>query len=274
MHTCLISGEVFGHLGVGFYRPHTPYVAPTEYFRKHPKEKVELARFSKEDLQDLPQPAVHSVRRKKEQQNLPVKTQRTVIQAYSAAISLMDAQVGRLLDALDRLGMKDNTLIVFTSDHAYHMGEHGWWQKTTLFEESARVPLIFAGPGVPEGKSTQAIAELVDVYPTLTELAGLDSPGWVAGDSLVPVLEDPDASVNEAALTQLWKSNFSIRTERYRYTEWKRGEGGRELYDHENDPSERTNLANDPSHKETVKRLSKLLDEKLEEATGVPDKLK
>lgn len=261
-------------LAVGFYRPHTPYVAPTRHFKKHPKERIELADFKPEDWEDLPKPAVHSLTRKEEQRDLPEATQRPVIQAYYAAISLMDAQVGRLLNALSRLGIDDNTIIVFTSDHGYHLGEHGWWQKTTLFEEAARVPLLLAGPGVPQGKSTAAITELVDIYPTLAELAGLESPEWVAGKSLIPVLEDPSASVNQAALTQLWQDSFSIRTQRYRYTEWNGGNGGAELYDHRHDPAERENLIGDSKYEETRQQLSRLLEQKLEAARGVPAKLK
>lgn len=258
-------------LAVGFYRPHTPYVAPKRYFRQYPRDGLELARFPDDDWDDLPEPAVRSLTRKKAQLDLPAETQRTVKQAYYASVSLMDAQVGRLLNALARLELEEDTIVVFTSDHGYHLGEHGWWQKTTLFEESARVPLIVAGPGVPAaGRSTAALAELVDLYPTLAELAGLKSPGWLAGRSLVPALEDPEASVKQAALTQLRSDSFSIRTDRFRYTEWQGGKGGAELYDHRKDPGELHNLAGDESQRATVERLSRLLHEKLDAARQTP----
>ena len=132
-------------LAVGFYRPHTPYVAPKEYFAGYPQQQMPLVQGVEEDQQDLPAPALGS--HKKEHELLTDELRQQAIQAYFASITFMDAQVGRVLDALDRLGLADNTIVVFTSDHGYHLGEHGLWQKMSLFEESARVPLIIAAPG-------------------------------------------------------------------------------------------------------------------------------
>jgi arylsulfatase A-like enzyme len=186
-----------------------------------------------------------------------------------------------LLDALDRLKLADRTIVVFHSDHGYHTGEHdGMWQKQSLFEESARVPLIIAAPGSKaNGKSTAAIAELIDVYPTLAALCGLESAPGLPGESLVPQLSDPDASGKGFAITQVRRgggmgkaknkakaaegafAGYSIRVSRWRYTEWDGGAKGAELYDHTSDPHEFTNLAKDPQHAPTVKRLAQELHE-------------
>jgi iduronate 2-sulfatase len=176
----------------------------------------------------------------------------------------MDTQLGRVLDALDRLGLADNTIVVFTSDHGYHLGEHGLWQKLSLFEESTRVPLIIAAPGAgAKGVSAEAPVGLIDLYPTLTELCGVEAPKSLQGQSLVPMLKDPSKSGRGWTLTQVTRRvkgsrvfGFTLRTPHWRYTEWDEGRAGRELYDHGNDPHELTNLADDPAQAERVKELS------------------
>ncbi|HBJ82520.1 MAG TPA: iduronate-2-sulfatase, partial [Verrucomicrobiales bacterium] len=189
----------------------------------------------------------------------------------------MDAQVGRVVDALDKNGLADNTIIVFTSDHGYHMGEHGLWQKMSLFEGSARVPMLIVAPGT-AGKGTvvnEPVSHL-DLYPTLTELAGVKAPANLQGQSLVPMLKDASAKGRGWALTQVTRGGgakratvsrdagsggkkifgYSLRTLRWRYTEWDEGKAGTELYDHDNDPQELTNLAAKPEHAQTVAELS------------------
>jgi len=229
----------------------------------------------KEDQADLPAPALGSY--KKEQDKLTDKLRRQTLQAYLASISFMDAQVGHVLAAVDRLGLAENTIIVFTSDHGYHMGEHGLWQKQSLFEESARVPLIIAGPGVAKpGSVAEAPVGLIDLYPTLTELCGVKAPANLQGQSLVPMLKDPAAKGRGWALSQVVRGGgfnrmgasaaigdngkrffgYALRTPRWRYIEWDQGRQGRELYDHENDPKELTNLADRPEHAETIAQLS------------------
>ena len=259
-------------LAVGLYRPHTPYVAPKKYFEMYPADEIVVPRTPEGYLDTLPKSARISLTRKKDQLNLPDETARKAIQAYHASITFADAQVGRILNALDANGLADNTIVLFTSDHGYHMGEHGHWQKTTLFENAARVPLILAGPGVKaKGKASQTLAESVDFYPTLAELAGTRPPKYISGVSLVPALVDPNASPRGSALTQ-YADGYSIRTPRYRYTEWgDEGAGGNELYDHESDPEEMTNLAGNPDHAETVARLSKLLRGRVAAARKKPD---
>jgi uncharacterized sulfatase len=254
-------------LACGFYRPHTPYVAPHKYFDMYPREKLPLAEQQAGDLDDIPPAALQSRRR-----DMDERLTREARQAYFASITFMDQQVGKLLDALDRLKLADRTIVVFHSDHGYHTGEHdGMWQKQSLFEQSARVPLIIAAPGnKAAGKPAAGCVELIDVYPTLADLCGLTAPAELPGKSLAPQLADASAPTKGFALSQVRRGGrggkkkaasapfpgYSIRTDRWRYTEWDGGEKGIELYDHQSDPQEFTNLAQDPAQAATLKRLS------------------
>ena len=258
-------------LAVGLFRPHTPFVAPKKYFDLYPPESIQIPRVPKNYLRTLPPPARQSLTRKKNQVHLEESLARQTIQAYHASISFADAQLGRVLDALDSTGLAGNTIVLFTSDHGYHMGEHGHWQKTTLFENATRVPLILAGPGIgSEGVTTQAPAEMVDFYPTLAELCGLPHSGHLSGISLVPALMDPEARPREAALTQ-YLNGYSLRTERFRYTEWgEKGSLGAELYDHSTDPEELENLANNDQFQKTRKELSGKLHRRIQSVRTAP----
>jgi arylsulfatase A-like enzyme len=177
--------------------------------------------------------------------------------------SLVPGSYGRVLDALDRLGLADRTIVVFTSDHGYHLYDHGLWQKQSLFERSARVPLIVSAPGkAGNGRRTRALAELVDLYPTLADLAGLPAPDYLEGVSLAPVLADPARVVKDAAFTQVRRgelNGYTIRTDRWRYTSWDEGRQGEQLYDMAADPGETTNLASDPKWAATVAELRQRL---------------
>jgi len=204
--------------------------------------------------------------------NTPVKTALGIkaIQAYYASISFADAQLGRILDALDETKLSKNTIVVFTSDHGYHMGEHGHWQKTTLFENATRVPLIMAGPGIALGHEASSIAEMVDLYPTLADLASIAAPKFTSGISLKDGLADPAKTPRKSALTQ-YENGYSIRTHRYRYTEWgEQGSDGKELYDHQHDPAELHNLAAHKDQRQTVARLAELLHQRVNEAQKPP----
>ena len=271
-------------IAMGFYRPHTPYVAPRKYFDMYPLHMVQLPIEPRDDLVDIPHSAWVD---RRYQLNLSETKKREAMQAYWASISFVDAQLGRILDAVEELGLSDNTIIVFWSDHGYHMGEHQLWQKTTLFENSARVPMMIASPQHRKtaGLPTESVAELVDLYPTLADLVGLDAPQHLVGTSLVPVLDDPTVSVRETALTTFDTSDrvnrpplrpravgYSVRTERWRYTEWgEDGKLGAELYDHWNDPKEYVNLALAPHAQETVAAMKKLLDKHVALATTKPN---
>jgi iduronate 2-sulfatase len=201
----------------------------------------------------------------------------------------MDAQVGRVLDALDRHGLADDTVIVLTSDHGYHVGEHGLWQKMSLFEESARVPLLVVAPGrARPGGVARAPVSQVDLFPTLAALCDVPAPDALQGQSLVPMLEDPTSEGRNWALTQVVRGSalgritrsldaggrgkrffgYSLRTPRWRYTEWDEGREGRELYDHDADPRELVNLAERPEQAEQVAALARQLHDAV--ATTLP----
>jgi iduronate 2-sulfatase len=254
-------------LAVGFYRPHTPYVSPESYFKHYPEQDMPVVQGVAEDQADIPAPALGS--HKKEHDQLTDPLRRQCVQAYWASVTFMDAQVGRVLNALERLGLADHTIVVFTSDHGYHLGEHGLWQKMSVFEESARVPLIIAAPNrAGQGTVAHAPVGLVDVYPTLTELCGVQAPKNLQGQSLVPMLKDPTVTGRGWTLSQVRRGGsqnsffgYSLRTPRWRYTEWAEGQQGRELYDHDTDPRELRNLAHDPEHEKTVTRLARQLDQ-------------
>jgi iduronate 2-sulfatase len=259
-------------LGVGFFRPHTPYVSPKKYFSLYPAEKVTLAENPAGDREGKPAAALTVF---PPHYGMDEGLQRTVTQAYYASVSFMDAQFGIVLDELDRLGLADRTVVVYLSDHGYHLGEHGQWQKMTVFEEAARVPLVISAPGMKAaGRSTSRPAELVDVYPTLADLCGLAAPAELEGISLRPLLDDPARPWKKAAFTQVvhrvqggraekpGKSAVmgrSARTERYRYTEWGEDPAAVELYDHQADPHEWHNLASDPGSADVVRQMKQQL---------------
>ena len=259
-------------LGVGFFRPHTPYVAPKKYFDLYPAEEMRLPYAPADDRDDIPVAAfAHNCPVANYNLEKPVLLK--ALQAYYACVSFVDAQVGRLLDALDRLDLANETIVVFWSDHGYHLGEHnGIWQKRTLFEQSAKAPLIIRVPGARgNGQSCRRIVEFVDIYPTITAAAGVECPGHVAGKSLLPLLENPQAEWNGMAVTQVLRPDddrldsmvmgCSIRTDRWRYTEWANGTKGVELYDHHSDPMEFRNLAVKPdgAAKAVIDRLGPAL---------------
>ena len=263
------------YMAVGLYRPHTPFVAPKKYFEMYPLDKITVPTIPDGYLNTIPKPAASSISRKKDQINLKTNLAKQAIQAYYASITFADAQLGRILSTLQSTGLDKNTIVVFTSDHGYHMGEHGHYQKTTLFENATRIPLIITGPSVKQlNKSAEGLVEMVDIYPTLTELAGLKTPKFVAGKSLVPILNDATASIRESALTQ-FQNGYSIRTSRYRYTHWGAdGEAGNELYDHSNDPEELVNLSQNDKYSDIVKQLSQMLKDRVAQANLPPQGIK
>jgi len=252
-------------LAVGFFRPHTPYNAPKSYFDLYDRNSLPLPTNIEQDQSDIPKPALASS--KKEQAGLSDDLQREILQAYYASISYMDAQVGRVVDALDRLQLAENTIIVFTSDHGYHTGQHGLWQKMSLFEESSRVPLIVVVPGKTQPGSVIATpVSHIDLFPTLADLSGIPAPKNLQGQSLVPILKNTNETGRGWAITQVTRGGqnnqfygYSLRTKRWRFTEWDNGLRGRELYDHDADPKEITNLIGKPEVEIVTKDLSQQL---------------
>ena len=255
-------------LACGFYKPHLPMVAPQAYWDLHPLDQIQLP-----DNMDFPTGLPKAFRfRSHELRNyqgipesgpLDEDTGRSLIRAYRACVSFVDAQVGRVLDELDRLGLAERTIIVLWGDHGWQLGEHGFWGKHTNFEVATRIPLVIVAPGVAGGRATSRLVESIDLYPTLCELAGVTPPGHLQGKSLRPLLADVDAAHKDAIFTRIG-GDEAVRTERYRYMEArnKAGRGalrGVGLFDLEKDPGENHNVAEDPAYAEVLPRLRDLL---------------
>ena len=249
-------------LAVGFYKPHCPWITPGGYFERYSLDTMKLPEIALDFRESVPAPALASTKPWPYLGVTPDQARECKL-AYYAAISFVDAQIGRVLDSLDRLGLRENTVVVFWSDHGYHLGEHGLWFKQSCFEESARVPVIIAPPATKSaGKVCARTVELLDLYPTIADLAGLTPPKGLQGVSLRPLLENPAAEWKRPAFTQVQRGAFpghSVRTERWRYTEWDFAAKGAELYDHNADPQELHNLAADPLHAATVAEMKALL---------------
>ena len=186
------------------YRPHVPFVAPEKYFKLYKNKNFFYFTKFKSIFRNHSKPAAISVRRKKEQIDLDPELAQEIIEAYYATISFVDAQIGRVLDKLKKTGLDKKTIVVFTSDHGYHLGEHGHWQKQTLFEHATRVPLIFSGPGISSGLDPiNEPVELVDLYPTIMDLLDMEIPDFVRGKSLNPYFKGSKIPIRNSALTEL-----------------------------------------------------------------------
>ncbi len=255
-------------LAVGFYRPHVPLTAPKEFFDQHDPAAMPLP----PDFDTQPRP-VAGMPRDEFRQNIDlfcmrsfsVAEARQAIRAYYACVSYMDAQLGRVLDELEKLGLRNNTIIVFWGDHGWHLSEKGMWAKGTTFEVSSRGPLLIIDPRMETGgQASPRVVQHLDIYPTLVDLCGLPQPAWLEGTSLTPLLRDPAAPWDRPAYTvqtRNWFLGRSVRTERWRYTEWDGGRRGSMLFNHDRDPHEIHNLAADPAYADTVRQMRKLLAE-------------
>ncbi len=236
-------------IACGLFRPHIPWEVPRKYFDMYPLETLQLPENTDDDLAD----AWDHGRRSWHQWVLQNRQWREAVRGYLASITYVDAQIGRLLDAVKRTGHADDTIIVLWSDHGMHIGEKENWEKFTVWEESTRIPLIVVAPGVGRAgsRSSRPVTSL-DIFPTLVGLTGTKAPeNQLDGESLVPLLEDPRARREQPAITA-YRANHSVRSDRWRYIFNSRSEGLEELYDHETDPHERTNLAYDPEHRKVL----------------------
>jgi uncharacterized sulfatase len=247
-------------LAAGFYRPHFPWIAPKKYFDLYKLESVTIPEVSEQDRAAKPAAAISI---NPPNYGLTDDDCRRATRAYYASISFMDAQVGKLLNVLDELGLSKTTTVMLWTDHGWHLGEHGLWKKMTLFEESTRVPLVFSTPGMKgQGKPCKRLVELVDLFPTLADVCGLPAPTNLEGTSFRPLLDAPEQPWKQAAFTQVLRGPImgrTVCTEQYRYTEWDEGREGVELYDHAVDPRERSNLALDPERQPALREMQRLL---------------
>ncbi len=252
-------------LAVGFVRPHVPLVAPSAYFDRYNRDEMVAPVVPADDLADVPK-AIRKYKEKTHHYGVTPELHKGLLQAYYASVSYMDAQVGRVLAALEENGLSQNTIVVFTSDHGYLLGHHNKFQKQHLFEEATRVPFFVSVPWLEKehGKTSKKITELIDLYPTLAELADLPPPQSLHGTSLLPLLNDVNSAAwtKQQAFTISRSGGESLRTNRWRFTQWGFGNAGYELYDLENDPGEFTNLANNPEYAPALKLMRGRLAEK------------
>jgi iduronate 2-sulfatase len=256
---------------VGFHKPHTPFNAPKKYWDLYKREEIPLAKYPYPPINAPEKFAVHPWRYFRSFKDMPQEgpmpdfQARELKHAYYACISYVDALVGGLLEELEAVGQKDNTIIVFTSDHGYQLGDHSLWSKHTNFELATRVPLFVSIPGSASGKS-DSLVELLDLYPTLADLAGLDQPDHLEGESFKNTIFDPQAPARFWAFSEYTRNGArgcSIRTDQFRYVEWRNQKSGevvaRELYDHRADPGENVNVAGDSGFSATIAELSRQL---------------
>jgi iduronate 2-sulfatase len=248
-------------IACGFRKPHVPLFAPRKYFDMYKLDDIKLPETPADDRGDIPPLAMICTNRDNLKSD---EERRQVTLAYHACTTFMDAQLGVVLDTVDRQKLWDNTVVILWADHGWHLYDHlQLWGKITQFEEAAHVPLIVHAPGKLAGVSSQRLVEWIDIYPTLTELCGLPPAPGLDGSSVAPLLSDPERAWKKAAYTMNWRGGErfgrGIRTDRYRYTEWSEGKDGVELYDHRTDPHEWTNLAMSPKTTDVREELRELL---------------
>jgi len=246
-------------LATGFFRPHLPWYVPKKYFEMHPVEDIILPNVNENDLDDVPEMGRRMAKPDGDHKRVTdAGLWKEAVQAYLACGTFVDAQVGRVLDALDKSPYRDNTIVCLWGDHGWHLGEKLHWRKFALWEEATRTPLIIAAPGVTTpGARTSRPVSLLDIYPTLCELCGLPLRPELEGLSLMPLLANPDAPRERPALTTHGFKNHSVRDEHWRYIRY--ADNSEELYDHRNDPLEWANLAGDPRHAAKKAELAKYL---------------
>ena len=250
-------------LGVGFVRPHVPFVAPTEYFRPFkPYAKLDLPDKIPGDWEDIPEAGINYKTSANMQMDL--RRQKKAVGGYYASVAYIDKQVGKVLDALELAGLSEKTIIIFTSDHGYHLGEHDFWAKVSLLDESSGVPLIVSVPGHKPGVC-HSLVELLDLYPTISKLSGLEIPKNIQGKDISKLLQDPSIEVREAVFSVApMREGFLLRDHQFAFIQYgENAEKGVELYDIQNDPQQYENLAIRPEYKIKVAEYSSKMKEKL-----------
>lgn len=250
-------------LGVGFVRPHVPFVAPRSYYPPFkPFDDMVLPEKVPGDWDDIPKAGINY--KTSQNMKMDIRRQKKAMGGYFASVAFMDAQVGKVIEALKREGLEDNTIVIFTSDHGYHLGEHDFWAKVSLRDESSQVPLIVCVPGK-NPAVCDSLVELLDLYPTISKLCGLEIPTRLQGRDISPMLDDPSFTVRDAAFSVApSRKGFLIREEKWAYIQYKEdASAGIELFDVEADPQQFTNLADSPKHRMVVKRLASKLAAKL-----------
>jgi len=250
-------------LAVGFFKPHLPFIAPKKYWDLYDHDEIHLP-DNYYPPKDVPKEAIHNFGELRAYAGVPPKgpvsdeMARNLIHGYYACVSYTDAQIGKLLDELDRLDLAENTIVVLWGDHGWNLGEHTLWCKHCCFETSMHVPLIVRAPGIRGGRRTDGLTEFIDIYPSLCELAGLSLPDHLQGKSFVPLLKNPDLGWKTAAIGR-YRNGDTIRSDRFRFTEYTDGQGrfvSRMLYEHANDPGENVNISERPENRATVQRLA------------------
>lgn len=250
-------------LGVGFVRPHVPFVAPASYYEPFlPYSSMVLPKKLENDWDDIPKAGINyctSVNMK-----MDIRRQKKAVGAYYASVAFMDAQVGKVMQALEESGLADDTIVIFTSDHGYHLGEHDFWAKVSLRDVSSGVPLIIKVPGKPPGVC-HSLVELIDLFPTTASLCGLDVPERLQGKDISPLLDDPGQTVRDAAFSVApMRRGFLLREKDWSYIQYREdASDGIELFDMKSDPEQFHNLAADPAHADTVARFKGKLENHL-----------
>jgi len=249
-------------LTVGLHKPHMPWNVPRKYYDMHPLDQIELPPHRDDDLADLPPAGVRMARPEGDHAKMVASGRwKEAVQGYLAAVSYCDAEIGRLLSALDASAYRDNTIIVFWGDHGWHLGEKQHWRKFALWEEAARAPLLWVVPGVTRaGAVCERTVDFMSIYPTLCDLAGVPIPAHVEGKSIKPLLAEPSSAWNAPAVTTYLFNNHSVRTEGWRYIRYANGD--EELYDEAADPLEYANLAGKSEHVAMKAELAKWLPAK------------
>ena len=245
-------------LACGIFRPHLPWYAPQRFFDLYPLADIRLPETRANDLEDIPaEGRALSARRRNEFLHIKKHGKwKEAIRAYLASISFADAQLGRVLDALEQSPHHRNTIIVFWSDHGWHLGEKNHWHKSTLWEEATRIPFLISAPGVTLGNTSCSLpVDTLSIYPTLLELCGLKPVAGLDGPSLVPLLKNPDGPWATPAITEFQRGQCAVRTDRYRYIRY--ADGTEELYDHMRDPQEWTNIAGVEASRPVIAELAR-----------------